>query len=147
MTTPVVINVAVAIIERPDIREMPHTPWPLVQPLPSTAPNPTRMPARPSNAMLLEIVTTGACPIKPNHNGAVSKRPAIKVRPCGSPFVSIAGGRILETIPLIPATRPWLAIRMTADIPISPPPKSDANGVNSVSNVKLLIVFTKTVTY
>jgi hypothetical protein len=36
---------------------------------------------------------------------------------------------------------------MTADSPISAPPNKDANGVNSVSNTKLLIVFTKKVTY
>lgn len=144
---PVAMNVTVATMERPDIREIPHTPWPLVHPFPSTDPNPTRTPARPSNAILLDIATTGACPARPNQSGAASKRPAIKVRPCGNPFVSTAGGRSLETIPLIPATRPWLVIRMTADSPISAPPNSDAIGVNSVSNMKLLIVFTKTVTY
>ncbi|MGB0634549.1 MAG: hypothetical protein ACPGKG_03025 [Paracoccaceae bacterium] len=97
--------------------------------------------------MLFDIAAIGAWPNTANHNGGTSSRPEIKVRPCGILLVSTTGGRILETIPLIPATFPWLAIRMTADSPISAPPNSDVIGVNSVSNIKLLIVFTKTVTY
>ena len=88
--------------------------------------------------MLLYIAVTGAWPNTANHNGGTSSRPEIKVRPCGIPLVSTTGGRILETIPLIPATFPWLAIRMTADSPISAPPNSDAIGVNSVSKILYL---------
>lgn len=144
---PVAINVTVAMIERFDSLEMPHTPCPLVQPFPRTDPNPTKMPAKPSSVVLLDMTAAGAFPKMPNQSGAVTNRPTMKVTPCRNPLVSTAGGRTLETMPLIPAIRPWLAIRMTADSPISAPPNNDAIGVNSVSNIKLLILFTKTVTY
>jgi hypothetical protein len=97
--------------------------------------------------MLLDMTTAGACPKTPNQSGAVSNRPTMKVRPCGNPLVLIFGGRIPETMPLIPAIRPWLAIRITADSPISAPPNNDAIGVNSVSNTEPLVLFIKTVTY
>ena len=35
----------VAMIERPDSRAKPQTPWPEVQPLPMRVPNPTSTPA------------------------------------------------------------------------------------------------------
>lgn len=145
--TPVAINVPVAMIERPESREIPQTPCPLVQPFPRTDPKPTKRPAKPSSAILLDITATEPCPNTPDQTGAASRSPTTKVIPIGNPFVSTAGGSRRETIPLIPATRPWLAIRMTADNPISIPPKSDVIGVNSVSKSKLPIVFTKPVTY
>ena len=39
------MKTSVATIDRFDERAMPHTPWPLVQPLPSRVPNPTSSPA------------------------------------------------------------------------------------------------------
>ena len=41
---PAAMKVAVATSERCDNRLTPHTPWPLVQPLPIRAPMPTRRP-------------------------------------------------------------------------------------------------------
>ena len=43
--TPVIIKHVTATIERIDNLGRPQTPWPLVQPLPSLVPNPTRNPA------------------------------------------------------------------------------------------------------
>ena len=43
--TPVAMNVITAKSDRPDPRASPHTPWPLVQPLPMAVPRPTRKPA------------------------------------------------------------------------------------------------------
>lgn len=38
-------NTLVAVIERFENLAIPHTPWPLVQPLPNTVPKPTSSPA------------------------------------------------------------------------------------------------------
>jgi hypothetical protein len=46
----------VAAIDRADPREIPHTPWPLVQPFPMTAPNPTSKPAMTNSNPLLETI-------------------------------------------------------------------------------------------
>src|SRR5690606_18827124 len=42
---PAIMNATVATTERSDRRLIPQTPWPLVQPLPSCVPKPTRSPA------------------------------------------------------------------------------------------------------
>jgi hypothetical protein len=44
-TIAVAMKMAVAAIERVEMRAMPQTPWPDVQPPPSRAPNPTKNPA------------------------------------------------------------------------------------------------------
>src|SRR5262249_17378622 len=45
VTAPAAMNVAVAISEAIERREMPQTPWPDVQPPPRRVPNPTSTPA------------------------------------------------------------------------------------------------------
>ncbi|MNU08812.1 hypothetical protein D3C72_2550410 [compost metagenome] len=42
------------------------------------------------------------------------------------------GGIRPVRMPVMPAMRPWKAMRSTAERPISAPPNSDARGVNSV---------------
>ena len=46
LTTPKIIKTEVAKIERTDNLEIPHTPWPEVQPLPRRVPKPTKNPAK-----------------------------------------------------------------------------------------------------
>src|SRR5439155_2174530 len=45
VTNPAAMNDSVATIERGDRRDIPHTPWPLVQPAPYRVPMPTSKPA------------------------------------------------------------------------------------------------------
>tara|TARA_B110000240_G_C13461893_1_gene437077 strand:+ start:1405 stop:1623 length:219 start_codon:yes stop_codon:yes gene_type:complete len=51
---PVDINIIVATTDLPEALETPHTPWPLVQPLPKTDPKPTKRPAKPRRTKLLD---------------------------------------------------------------------------------------------
>ncbi|KVE06989.1 hypothetical protein WS65_13515 [Burkholderia anthina] len=120
------MKVAVATAERSAPREIPHTPWPLVQPPAYRVPIPTSSPATITSSQLastcgIELLpakrmTTGAT-IIPATNAARqprSARPAVSRPP---------------TIPLIPAIRPLNATSHTAAHPIITPPMSDSHGV------------------
>jgi len=57
----------------------------------------------------------------------------MNVSPCEIGKWSVLGGNTLETIPEIPAIRPFVAINSTAERPMSAPPNREAIGVKSVS--------------
>ena len=61
MAKPAAMNVSVATIERAEKRLMPHTPWPLVQPLPRRVPIPTSRPAIASTGALAKLAAIPPC--------------------------------------------------------------------------------------
>jgi hypothetical protein len=125
---PAAMKVIVAKIERTEKRLIPHTPWPLVQPLPKRVPTPTMNPAaskvgndRGDAPMLSGAQSAAAAPAasKPRKNSA---------RHQTSPLVR---WRRPPTIPLMPAIRPLAINRIEAARPIKPPPMSAEMGVKS----------------
>ena len=77
----VAMKVIVAAIERADPRDIPQTPWPLVQPFPKTDPNPTKRPAMARAGPPAEMTWSGIVPVNAIHIGAVINRPNTKVIP------------------------------------------------------------------
>lgn len=128
----VAIKVIVTTIERPDSLEMPQTPWPLVQPFPSTDPKPTSTPETARSGRFFVIVWTGAWPLIKIQTGTEIKSPITNTRPCEKPWLAPFRVSMLDKIPLMPAILPFVAISKTADAPIKPPPSRDTSGVNSV---------------
>ena len=59
----------VAAMYRADPREMPQTPWPLVQPFQITEPNPTNRPAATKSSSFFETTWTGAVPVTTIQSG------------------------------------------------------------------------------
>jgi len=117
---PVAINVHVATKDLSDKRPIPHTPWPLVQPLPNLIPTPTSNPPQTaSNALLCSNGTGISNTMWPK--SAPSGKPTIKsTRQTLSPCAAIAP----QKIPLIPAMRPFKSSKPAADKPINNPPNS-----------------------
>jgi len=98
---PLVTKVAVATIDRGESRLMPHTPCPLVHPLPSLVPKPTRSPAAASTQYGRTIPRLNAPGQNTLRTTPRPNRPATKLDfQSNSPFVGI---RTPAKIPLIPA--------------------------------------------
>ena len=122
------MKVRTAASERVDSRASPQTPWPDVQPEPSAVPTPTSSPASAIPGSESGTVCERSPPARPTKSGAASK-PATKAMrhdrspPSTAPVV----------MPEMPAMRPKKSITRTADSPIRTPPKSEAQGVNSVA--------------
>ena len=78
------MNVAVATSDARDRREMPHTPWPDVQPPPTRVPNPTSTPATISTGVEAGVAAAGdattaaisPAPMSPARNAIRSPRAA-----------------------------------------------------------------------
>src|SRR5450830_18094 len=70
---PLNMKQTVATIERGERRDMPHTPWPLVQPEPYRVPTPTRTPARISPSQPLWNSISGSAANTPHSSGATSR--------------------------------------------------------------------------
>ena len=119
--TPVVMKVATATSERADIRDRPHTPWPLVQPLPSRVPYPTSRPATTrSGSERTDGPTSAGCATTPTT--PASARPPRNAR--RQPRSRATGGTSEPSTPLIPATRPWVRNNRAPAMPIRAPPRS-----------------------
>ncbi len=127
VTAAVTIKINVAAIERTDKREIPQTPWPLVQPLPNWVPTPTNRPPIITSGVEIEKVTSGICPMNKPYKSGERIRPARKaIRHDISPhFVE----KHPPNIPLIPATRPLNNIKIMAATPIKIPPINADIGV------------------
>ena len=82
VTIAVAMNVSVAAIERGESRPTPHTPWPLVQPLPSRVPKPTSRPA---------AISRGTEDVTAMSGRRISSDTA--AAPKGSPTTNAAAGR------------------------------------------------------
>jgi len=128
------MNVMVATMERLDNLDMPHTPWPLVQPLPSAEPTPTNMPPAPSRTRFVVMDCAGWLPEKYEYAGIAISNPMTKATPSTHLDFPGSGGNKDERIPLIPAIRPFIKNSRTVAIPMRMPPAKEASGVNSVSN-------------
>src|SRR5690606_8430588 len=121
---PVVMKVAVATIDRLESRPMPHTPWPLVQPLPRRVPKPTRSPAAASSAIEGEKLPAEkdpgerACIARPPSTSPPTNAP----RQCSSPATGLISP---PKMPLMPATRPSPKSKSAAPSPRIIPPSVD----------------------
>jgi hypothetical protein len=118
-------------MERPEPREMPQTPCPLVHPFPSWVPKPTSSPpATTAQPGAWSSIASGS---ELNHlqshapNGSVSRNASRHAR---SP---VSRSRARPKIPLIPATRPATTSISDVDTPIKRPPKDEETGVKSVT--------------
>lgn len=102
--TPAKIKVKVATRERAESLPSPQTPCPDVQPLPSLVPIPTIKPAKTNSPKLLVIGKFNSSGFR----NLKKKPPAIipKIKKCRQRFPLIFKLKILEYIPLIPATCP-----------------------------------------
>src|SRR4029434_4749619 len=124
---PAIINVIVATTERTEKRLIPQTPWPLVQPLPSRVPKPTRRPARISAPVEREMLTVKTCGEKRRKRSPPVKRPT--TNSTRHTVSSCVGLKSPHTIPLTPAILPLHSKRSDALRPMSIPPQSEASGV------------------
>ena len=127
--TPVAMKVSVATIERCEKRLIPHTPCPLVQPLPIRVPNPTSNPA---------IRITGQ--LENSGRSAFVTR-ATRVAPSGKPIRKAHAldlGRLDElmakarpAMPDTPAMRPSPKSMRAAARPMRSPPANPSTGAAS----------------
>src|SRR5208282_3321817 len=124
---PAAMKASVAASERRDRRASPHTPCPLVQPLPSRVPKPTRRPATASVGSEASMVTRGRLPVKSAERPGAASMPITKAtRQARSPLAALP---IPPTIPLMPAMRPFASHKSAAASPISAPPSDAERGV------------------
>src|SRR5487761_2323292 len=116
--------------ERKDSRLRPHTPWPLVQPLPMRTPTPTSKPASTSSTGPAAVVGTGIGSASLHTAGARIK-PAVNAMrtPCPMNDRRDSDCSVPPTMPAMPATRPTPRISSVALRPIIRPPSSDRPGV------------------
>lgn len=120
VTIPVIINVAVAIKDRIDRRALPQTPCPLVHPLPSCVPSPTKTPARIKKDPCTGNVTSKSSSFQKETRVGPKINPIKKdTRQSLSFFVAVNNP---PKIPLMPAIRPTDHMRKTAESPIKAPP-------------------------
>src|SRR5688572_7791194 len=118
---PAAMNVTTAASERFEKRPSPQTPCPLVQPLPSRVPKPTRNPAASSRE---------AGPVWNRGGGVGTNRsrtpPTIVIPPRNAMRQARSPGAAPATpltMPLMPAMRPIDHSSRTAALPISTPPR------------------------
>jgi len=125
------MNMSVAANDRAERLARPHTPWPLVQPLPIWVPTPTASPADASTRGFDVIANPWASAVAAVTSHAPSGRPARNaIRQPRSPLL---GKKLRPRIPLTPAIFPFASRSAAAASPISAPPTSPATGVNVVS--------------
>jgi hypothetical protein len=105
-------------IDRGERRDMPQTPWPLVQPDPYRVPMPTNTPAAISPSQPLLNSICGSAVNKPHRSGAMS-RPR---RNSASHHASPPRCKRLPIRPLMPAIRPLATTNRLAARPINAPP-------------------------
>jgi len=125
------MNIHVETQERVEKRDIPHTPCPLVQPLASDVPTPTKSPA-------IIINHGGRLKSPSNNSGAISEvtTPAISKPVIKHTFHILSGFNGVNsdlTNPEIPATLPNKTSNKAHETPIKAPPKAAETGVNSVT--------------
>ena len=125
------INTHVETQERVEKRDIPHTPCPLVQPLASEVPTPTKSPATIINQ-------EGIFKSPSNNSGAINEvaTPAISKPAIKHTFHTLSdfnGVNSDLTNPEIPATLPNKTSNSAQAMPIKAPPKAAEMGVNSVT--------------
>ena len=132
------INTTVAIIDRIENRLIPHTPCPLVQPLPILVPIPTNNP--PNIIIGIEVVIEKGIVLCVNiikiigPNIRPNKNNKFTVRLCGLV-------RELLTILLTPANLPLETKKRITPIPINTPPKKEENGVKFIKSTLIISFF------
>ena len=115
------MKVHTATAERGERRASPQMPWPLVQPLPSRDPNPTRSPAAmvtgtPAESPASNRLGKSANPARPANASPTTKAAC---QPRGG-----LGFQSPETMPLMPAVRPMVPMSRSAAPPSNRPPNS-----------------------
>jgi len=124
------MNVNVATMERGESRLTPHTPCPLVQPLPRLAPKPTR---RPAGTRTTYGVSTrprkGSPASRLRHSPPTTRPPTNRARHAASRCRS---GNKPPTIPLTPAIRPLSRSSAELATPIKIPPDRACNAAQKV---------------
>ena len=139
-TIPEPINSGVATSERTENRDMPQTPWPLVQPLPRRVPNPTNNPPTISSNG-----EEGYCDITPSLIQLMITAPTnilrtnVVAKIQGGPDLLIADARANR--PLIPAIRPAPSSRTAAANPINNPPIKPLRGMACGKLFKITFTF------
>ena len=119
---PVTMKISTATSERCERRPRPHTPCPLVQPEPSTVPNPTRKPA--GTSMSEERVSTCGTPSIQVKSAPPPTRPKRKAQRQNEVWRWLVNTPLVML--LIPLMRPTPASRIQLATPIRTPPFKDS---------------------
>src|SRR4051812_26474592 len=122
----IAMKIAVAVIERGEIRAMPQMPWPDVQPPPSRVPKPTSRPAAMMTTQLSGMCGVGMlAPVKAANSGAAIRPAMNAIRQ----LLSLPPISAPPTIPLMPAMRPISSMSRADASPINAPPMAAESGV------------------
>ena len=135
------MKMIVATIDRLDPRAIPQTAWPLVQPLPSWVPTPTRSPPAMRNIGLVPMENPIASSKARSAINAPSGSPIKKAR--RQPRSKGLAKKLRPRMPLIPATFPFTSSRPALARPMSAPPINAGIGVNEVSTVSVPCDFSR----
>lgn len=126
VTNPVIMKVHTAAIERVLTRAIPHTPCPVVHPLPSRVPKPTRPPARTypiveGTGMLVSFPKRSSSAKYVLNTRFENRRKLDRnanFHAMQGSLIAFTGSRtVVETIPLAPSISPLKSSKMAAEPP------------------------------